>query len=182
MPRRGSLDLQALYLEQRDGLLTFLARRTADPEIALDLLAETFAQAVASRKRFRPGGRDQGTKWLYGIAKHQLALYYRRGHCEQRAMARLGVRREPPSEEILAEISAQAQLDDLRGVMRDALAQLSDGTRSAVELRVVQELAYSDIARRLCISEGAARVRVSRGLAQLGELLDGNASVRAAST
>ena len=49
------LDLHALYRDQRDPLLGYLARRTADPEVALELLAETFAQAVASKRRFRGG-------------------------------------------------------------------------------------------------------------------------------
>ena len=71
------LDLTALFRDHRDDLLAYLARRTADPEVALDLLAETFAQAVASQKRFRAEGDPAA--WLYGIAKKQLALFYRRG-------------------------------------------------------------------------------------------------------
>lgn len=63
-----SIDFQRLYRSERDALLAYLARRTADPELALELLAETFAQAVASQRRFRG---DSEAAWLYGIAKHQ---------------------------------------------------------------------------------------------------------------
>jgi RNA polymerase sigma factor (sigma-70 family) len=167
------LDLRALYEDHRDGVLAYLARRTADPEVALDLLAETFAQAVASQKKFRADGDPAG--WLYGIAKRQLALYYRRGRIEQRALKRLGIEREPPSPEVLAEIAHRAGLRELRAELQAAMSALSPGTRDAVQLRVVDELSYEDLAGRLGISEGAARVRVSRGLAALaGALNTGN--------
>ena len=164
------LDLRALYEDHRDDLLAYLARRTADPEVALDLLAETFAQAIASQKKFRAGGDPVG--WLYGIAKKQLALYYRRGRIEQKALKRLDIERHPPSPEVVAEIAHRAGLEQLRGELQAAMAVLSPSTRDAVRLRVVDELSYGDLADRLGISEGAARARVSRGLSALAGALD----------
>jgi RNA polymerase sigma factor (sigma-70 family) len=164
------LDLRSLYRDHRDDLLGYLARRTADPEVALDLLAETFAQAVASQGKFRAGEDPVG--WLYGIAKNQLALFYRRGRIEQKALNRLGIEREPPSPEVLAEIAHRAGLQQLRVELQAAMASLSPRTQDAVRLRVVEELSYPDLSRRLGISEGAARVRVSRGLAALAGALD----------
>jgi len=166
------LDLQTLYRDRRDELLGYLARRTADPELALELLAETFAQAAASRRRFKGASADEATGWLYGIAKNQLAQYYRRGRCEQRALKRLGIEPEAPSPEVLAEIARRAHLDELRSELAAAMATLSPATRDAVRLRVVDELPYSDLSRHLGISESAARVRVSRGLAALAGLLE----------
>jgi RNA polymerase sigma factor (sigma-70 family) len=166
------LDLHALYLDHRAPLLGYLARRTADPELALELLAETFAQAVASKRRFRGGSEDEAVGWLYGIAKKQLAMYYRRGRCEQKALKRLGIEPEPPSPEVLAEVAQRALLHELREELAAAMATLAPGTRDAVRLRVIDELPYCDLAQRLGISETAARVRVSRGLSALAGLLD----------
>jgi RNA polymerase sigma-70 factor (ECF subfamily) len=166
------VDLHALFRDHRNALLAYLARRTADPELALELLAETFAQAVASKRGFRGRSKDDAVAWLYGIAKKQLAMYYRRGRCEQRALKRLGIEPEPPSPEVLAEVARRAQLHELRDELAAAMATLSPGTRDAVRLRVVDELPYRDLAQRLGISEAAARVRVSRGLSALAGLLD----------
>lgn len=171
MDRLGLTDLHALYVRERAPLLNYLARRTADPEIALELLAETFAHAVASRDRFRPGADDQAVRWLYGIARNKLADFYRRGRCERQALRRLGIQMDRPSEELLAEVSRSAGLDELRHKLAAALGQLSPGVRDAVQLRVVDELPYGELAERLRISEGAARVRVSRGLSALAALL-----------
>jgi RNA polymerase sigma-70 factor (ECF subfamily) len=165
------MDVDALYARHRDALLVFLVRRTADTEVALDLWAETFAQAVASRRRYRGTTEAEAAGWLYTIAKRQLALYYRRGKAEQRAMHKLGLERPPATPELLEEIESRAGLEDVRRELGEALAQLSDNVRDAVQLRIVDELPYADVARSLQISEQAARARVSRGLAALADFL-----------
>jgi DNA-directed RNA polymerase specialized sigma24 family protein len=45
-------------------------RRTGDAELAADLTAETFAAALASRRRFDPA-KGPAIGWLYGIARQQ---------------------------------------------------------------------------------------------------------------
>ncbi|MGH2915407.1 MAG: RNA polymerase sigma factor [Solirubrobacteraceae bacterium] len=78
--------LTALYDRHARELLAFLARRTSDPEAAVDILAETFAVAFEGRERFR--GRGSGRAWLYAIARHRLADYHRSASAKGRAIAR----------------------------------------------------------------------------------------------
>jgi RNA polymerase sigma-70 factor (ECF subfamily) len=165
------MDVDALYARHHDDLLLYLVRRTADPEVALDLWSETFAQAVAGRRKFRGGTEEEAAGWLYGIAKRQLARYFRRGYAEQRAMLKLGLERPPADEELLADIAHRAELDGLRVELAAALATLSESVREAVKLRVVEERPYNEIAQTLSISEQAARARVSRGLAALADVM-----------
>lgn len=165
--------METLYADHRDGLLLFLTRRTADPQIALDLWAETFAQAASSSKRFRGSTPEEAAGWLYAIARRQLAGYYRRGTAERRALARLKLERPPADPELLAEVARRAGLAELRGELAVALGGLSPAVRDAVRLRVVDELTYPAVAARLGTTEPAARARVSRGLAALADALDG---------
>jgi RNA polymerase sigma-70 factor (ECF subfamily) len=171
MPR-PSADIAALYDRHREGLLLFFVRRTTDTETALDLWAETFAQALANRHTYRGSTPEQAAAWLYSIARKQLALYYRRGRAEQRALQRLGIERPEADELVDQEIMRRAGLTQLRRELAAAVATLSDDTRLAVEMRVIAEMPYPDVARRLQISEEAARARVSRGLRALGQILD----------
>ena len=46
-------DFGLFYDRYIDMLLGYFARRAGDPEVAADLTAETFAAALASRRRFR---------------------------------------------------------------------------------------------------------------------------------
>ncbi len=164
-------DVNALYAQQGDDLLQFLVRRTGDAEIAADLWGETFAQALASRGRFR-GDQEQAIARLYTIARRQLGRYYRRGKAECRAMQRLGMERPAMSAEAEAQLVERAGLDEMRVAIAVGVATLADHTREAIMLRVVEELPYSDLASRLAISEQAARLRVSRGMRALARVLD----------
>ncbi len=164
-------DVKALYAEQGDDLLRFLVRRTGDAEIAADLWGETFAQALASRGRFR-GNHEQAIAWLYTIAHRQLSRYYRRANAELRAMQRLGMERPAISAETEAQLVKRAGLDEMRSAIAAGVAMLSEDAREAIMLRVVEELPYSDLASRLAISEQAARLRVSRGMKILARAVD----------
>jgi RNA polymerase sigma-70 factor (ECF subfamily) len=162
-----ALDISELYRSHARDLLVFFTRRVYDPEVALDLVAETFAAAFAVREQFRGPERDQAIAWIYGIAHHQLGRYFRRGAVERRALAKLGVEvpavTEPEYERII-ELTGLAQL---RGRLAAALGELPRDQRRAVELRVVGERSYADVAEELGVSEQVARARVSRGLRAL---------------
>ncbi len=157
-----------LYDRHAGELLAFFARRTFEPEVAVDLLAETFAAAFADRAQFRGETGTGATRaWLYGVARHRLLDFYRRGHVERRALARLGVDRRALSEEEYDRIEELAASQALRVAIGDALADLSQAERDVLELRVVQERPYREVARLLGISEETARARASRGLRAL---------------
>ncbi len=169
------MDLEALYATESKTLLVHLTHRTADPQIALDLWAETFAQAYASRDSFRGSTDAEAGAWLHGIARNLLAQFYRRGTIEQNALRKLALERPPATPEVLAEVEREAGLQELRRDLAGALSSLTPALREAVQLRVVDELGYPEVAARLEISEVSARARVSRGLAALADRLDGTA-------
>lgn len=160
------------YDEHAEALLAYLARRVYDADAAFDLMSETFAQAYAGRGRFRGSTEAAAAAWLYKIAKRQLARYLRKGAAERRALARLGIERPYLDDEERERIEELADLQGLRGTLRAELERLSLAERDAIELRVVRELSYREVATRLGVSEEAARARVSRGLRALAAALD----------
>jgi RNA polymerase sigma factor (sigma-70 family) len=168
---RSTEGFARFYEEHSRGLLIFFARRVLDPELALDLTAETFAQALLSRGRFRGTSTAEAAGWLYGIARHQLAQYHRRGSAERRAIQRLGLQVPELSEADHDRVEELAGMDRLRTAARNGMSELSESERAAVSLRIVDELPYAEVAGRLEISEAAARARVSRGLRALGSSL-----------
>jgi RNA polymerase sigma factor (sigma-70 family) len=165
-------EFEEFYRRESEGVLVFFARRTFDPEVALDLTAETFAHAYLGWRGLRGRAREQRQAWLYTIARRRLARYLRRGRVERRAVRRLGIRTPLAHEDDLALIEERAGLDELRAALSGELDRLSDEQRRALELRIVQERPYAEVARDLGISELAARARVSRGLRALGRALD----------
>jgi RNA polymerase sigma factor (sigma-70 family) len=154
-----------------EGLLGYLTRRTCDAEAGLDLTAESFAQAFLSRRRFRGTTDPEAAAWLYRIAKRQLARYFKKGKAEREACKRLGLERPELDRETERQIEQFAELDELRITLRAELGELPAAHRDALRLRVVEEMPYPEVARRLAISEPAARARVSRALRALAEPL-----------
>ncbi len=154
-------------------LLGYFYRRTACPHTAADLTAEAFAEAYLSRHRYR-AERGAARAWLTGIARHQLARFVRRRRVADRARRRLGVAGVAVDDGSLERIEALVDLEPARAQVRDAVAGLSSGMAEAVLLRVGEQLPYDEVARRLGCSEGAARVRVARGLAKLSAVLGGD--------
>jgi len=168
----GPADFSAFYEEHADRILIYLVKRCMDPEVAVDLMAETFAQALANRRSYRGTSHGEACAWLFGIARRQLVDYFRRGRVEQKAVRRLGLSIPAVSSDDQARIEELADLRAIRTAVRDRFQLLSGDQREAIRLRVIEEMSYAEVAGRLCISEDTARARVSRGLRRLGELLD----------
>lgn len=158
------------YDRHVEAVLAFFYRRTADSEVAADLTSETFAQAFLSRKRYRDTGAP-ARAWLFALARRQLSRMLRKGAVEDRARRRLGIERAAVDDESLQRIEDLADLQPAIEAIRQAAATLSPAIAEALVLKVVAELPYAEVAQRLGCSEGAARVRVSRGLSTIHEML-----------
>jgi RNA polymerase sigma factor (sigma-70 family) len=168
-PRR---DFSGFYAANAERVLVYLTKRCLDPELAVDLMAETFARAFSGRRRFRGSEGAEAEGWVYAIARSVLADFWRRGKAERRALARLGIEVPRLEEDEHARIAALAELDQVRSTVSEHFGRLSLEHQTAVRMRVIDEQPYSEIARRLDISEESARARVSRGLRRLAASLE----------
>jgi RNA polymerase sigma-70 factor, ECF subfamily len=132
-----------------------------------DLTAETFAQAWLSRRSFRDEADGSALPWLYGIARNVARESARRNEVETRARRKLGL-----PVDLAAEDGYDAVEERLspRSALADALEALPEHEREALELRVVGELPYPEVAERLGVRPAAARLRVSRALRRLSAL------------
>src|ERR1700704_1003546 len=70
---RSSAAFRVLYDRHSPRINAFLSRRTRDPGAAIELTAETFAQAWLSRDRYVDHHEGTIAPWLFGIARHVLA-------------------------------------------------------------------------------------------------------------
>ena len=65
--------------------------RTQVPaDVATDLTAEAFAQALLGLSRFRGSEPGSGVAWLWGIARNLVRQHHRRARLERSARERLG--------------------------------------------------------------------------------------------
>lgn len=162
-----------LYRRHADDVLRYFLRRTGDAQTAADLTSETFAAALGSRRRFRDTGAP-ARAWLFKIAERQLGRFIRTERVSDRARRRAGMPRLELSPDDIERVERLVDLTATASVLRRAVDALPRGQAEALRLRVAEGLPYREVASRLGCSEGAARVRVSRGLTALAdELVNG---------
>ena len=169
--RRDPSAFGELYNRHAASLHAFVRSKAPDA-VAVELTAETFAQAALGLARFRDEADGSAGPWLFGIARNLVRRYYERERIDDRARRRLGMPIHA-YELDLDELDERLDAERLVPPLSSALASLPEGQRNALELRVLDELPYRDVAERLGVSEGAARVRVLRALNSLTKLLKG---------
>jgi RNA polymerase sigma factor (sigma-70 family) len=153
-----------LYERRHELVLAFLLKRTRNPEVAMDLMAETFAAALVALLDRPPAIVGSAAPWLLTIARNTMIDSYRRGRVESSARERLAL--EP----------VQIDDSDVERVLRtaaetDLLIRLSEELPAdqfdALRARVLDERGYEEIARELECSSAVVRKRVSRAIATL---------------
>lgn len=152
------------YRRYEAPVLGFLMRRTRDPEVAAELGAEVFAQALAGAHRYRPVG-PSAAGWLFTIAQNVLLKSARKGRVEDASRRRVGMAlqlqlSDASRERLDAMVASESWVEEL-------LDRLPAEQRDAVRAHVIDDRSYKDIALRSGASEAVIRKRVSRALSSL---------------
>jgi RNA polymerase sigma-70 factor (ECF subfamily) len=159
-------------------LVTVLEHLTGRRDQAEDLAQEVFLRVYRARKRYVVGAKF--STWLYTIANHVAANALR--SMSRRPEVHLTAR---PNESggigALDKIALAAsggmptrQLDkaELRDVVREALAGLSERQRMAVLLNKFEGMSYADIATTMEMSPQAIKSLLSRARVNLKGILE----------
>lgn len=155
-----------VYRRHERVVVAFLARRTADAELAADLTAETFAAALLHAGRFRGDLGDSAIGWLLGIARHAWLHCLERDRTERSACQRLGMQ-VSISDASLERVEEFIDAEHPDNPLLALLAALPAEQREAVRAHVLEERPYPELASELQVSQATLRQRVSRGLAHL---------------
>lgn len=132
--------------------------------LAAGLTAETFTRAWLQRDRFRDDRDGSALPWLLGIAGRLVADAARHDRVETRARERLELSTELIADDAHDEVERRLSP---RRMLERRLGELPAHERDAIDLRIIDELAYDEVAHRLNIRPAAARLRVSRALGRL---------------
>jgi len=142
-------------------LRSFLLQRVSDPQVAEDLLQETFLRI--HKKVDDIEDEQRMTAWVFQIARNLVIDYYRSKGRDPTATMPDDVEAPTHEEDNLNEV--------VMGWLPAMIAQLPDTYREAVELYELKEMPQQQIAEQLNISLSGAKSRVQRGRAKLKSLL-----------
>ena len=153
--------LAEAYDRYASPLYTYCRSLLREPADAADAVQDTFVIAASrvaglrDRNRLRP--------WLYAVARNE---------CHRRLRARAAQVATPVDEmpdvtDTTADVSGEAERDDLRRLLRSAVRGLNEGEQDLIELQLRQGLDVAEIAAMLGVSRNHAHALLSRARDQL---------------
>ncbi|WP_112248492.1 RNA polymerase sigma factor [Kribbella monticola] len=142
---------EQFFAANREAVLGYLLRRTANRHDAADLLADTFLVAWRRLDDVPPG--DQTRPWLYGVARRALANH-RRGEGRRHALA------DRLRSELTEQLEPQPMADNSPAAI--AFRALSEQDQELLSLVAWEELDTAQIATALGITRNAVRIRLHR--------------------
>jgi RNA polymerase sigma-70 factor, ECF subfamily len=178
------LDPSRWLTEHGDILYRYALGRVRDPQVAEDMVQDTFLAAMKGKEGF--SGRSTERTWLVGILKHKIIDHYRKH------------RREVLSENLeLIEIPAGTSVDpkgnwklgqsewisnpekafqrkEFWAVLNQCVEKLNPRHKEVFVLRELQEHEAGDICKDLGISESNLWVMLHRARLQLKLCLENN--------
>lgn len=166
--QQGNLDAMRPILERYAQPLygTVILPRLGDTVSAEEVLRDTLATAVEKIKRFTWQGKSI-YPWLRQIAINKVYDVHRQSKRSRRladAMVHeVGIESDPETHAD-AQLMADQERRAHRDRIDDTLGQLQDRYRTAIELRLVQELPREECARRLGVTIGTFDVLLFRAV------------------
>lgn len=160
-----------LYDEYYPRIFGYVLRRTANLEIAQDVVSETFLKALKNLGRFKWIGAFRSNSsfgaWLYRIAANEIVNFYRR----KKPTVSLEIISDPPSDQnVLEEISlAEDELKkhaEFLAIQKEILL-LPEKYQEVLALRFFEKKQIKEITEILGKNEGTVKSLIHRGLEKI---------------
>lgn len=154
--------LSELFSRYQRDVFAYLFSLCRSADLAEELTADTFFEAVKSLHRFR-GDADEKT-WLFAVARHRWYHYLQKHRQSVVPLEESLLSTGPSPEEILCRRETAQRAQAL-------LAREPERTRTIVQLRL-DGLSFREIAQRVGVTESSARVIDFRARSKLREALE----------
>jgi RNA polymerase sigma-70 factor (ECF subfamily) len=153
-----------LYDNNFDRVYAYIARRVRDRDIAQDLTAEVFFQALANLGRFQWRGVPFAA-WLFRIAANEIIDRSKR-HARERGLTRI---EDAPDISIDIDMEAAEQSAELFKLVE----RLPADQRRVIVMRFAEQKSIREIGAELGRTEGAVKQLQFRGLQTLRARMTG---------
>ena len=148
---------ETLYRRHSARVYGYLRRKLRDRALVDEVFQGVFLKLHKTRRNYDPA--YPFVQWLFVVVRTTLVDHFRK------AGRQVPIADEPLDEDRLSQNPPPPSLDSEKEW--EALNRLPPEQRQAIEMRVIDERSYEEIARKLNRSEAGVRQLVSRGLRKL---------------
>lgn len=169
MAARGDEGAFSSFYDETNTLVYSLAiRMLGNVEDAEEVTLDVYNQAWRIAKSFTPE-RGSVTAWLMTLARTRSLDRIRSRASRQRSVEPIPEQFDPPANVHTPE--AQSVTSQQRRIVAEAMSQLPNEQRRALELAYFQGLSHSELASALGEPLGTVKTRIRLGMIKLRELL-----------
>lgn len=172
--------------EHGDCLFRYALARVRNPEVAEDLVQETFLAAVRGYEKF--GGRSSVRSWLCGILKHKIIDHYRKSsretsftdleffsdECSEKFVSIGFWNHEKGPQQWEPDAAEVMQRSEFWKTMSECLSKLPQRVADVFAMREMEDVASKEICALLSISENNLWVILHRARKASRECLEIN--------
>ena len=163
-----------LYDEYYNPIFGYVLRRTATIEVAQDVTSEVFFKALRNLRQFHWRGVPFSS-WLYRIATHEIANYFRGS---KRRQIRLGEVSNsisisnPSAETELLQAEAELRRREEYRALHESISRLPLKYQEVIILRFFENKQLKEIGGILGKKEGTIKSLLHRGLEKLRKFME----------
>jgi len=154
--------LGLLFERHHKSLFAFFYRTTSQADLSEDLVQDVFEKILKNRKQFK--GYGKFTTWMFTIARHELADYYKKIN---RRPETFNVDIENETGTIDTGFFEKEQKKEEFKILKMAFGSLDNEKRQLLALSKYEGLSYREIGKVLRVTEGNARIKVFRAMQEL---------------
>jgi RNA polymerase sigma-70 factor (ECF subfamily) len=160
-----------IFDEHRNAVHAYFLGRVSDPELARDLVQETFLRAWRRLSEIAPLPADKQRAWIFTVARNLAVDSYRAGAARRAAEAAL--RSQAATQETtVAGPHLQAESRQRLAQLDAAIGRLPEEQRVILSMVTVGGLTSRQIGEALGEPAGTVRYRLSQAGKQLAAVLD----------
>jgi RNA polymerase sigma-70 factor (ECF subfamily) len=163
---RDERAVEELYHRFSGPLYSLAYKVTGSDRFAQDVVQEVFVVVWRDASRF-DSARGHVGSWLFSLARHKAIDIVRREANARRRTADVDLEFEEAPDDVHHEAWLRMQ----RERVREAIGQLSEVQRTALELAFFGGLTHVEVAERLDIPLGTAKTRIRSALLRLRDVL-----------
>ena len=163
---RDERAVEALYARYSGPLYALAYQVTRADRFAQEVVQEVFVAVWKDAARFDPARGSVGP-WLFSLARHKAIDLVRREATIRKRTAAGDLELEVAPDDV----DQEAWLRLRRDRVRDAITQLTEAQRTALELAFFGGLTHVEVAERLDIPLGTAKTRIRSALLKLRDVL-----------
>jgi RNA polymerase sigma-70 factor (ECF subfamily) len=154
------VDIARQLIDERETFVAFVRNRVGDPELADDIVQDSFVKAMKHAGELREN--ESAVAWFYRILRRTIIDAYRRREARTRALDAFEAEQEMTAEEERT----------LCGCLRLLIPTLKPEYAEVIERVELRGEPMESVAKDLQLSASNLRVRLHRGRKQLQERLE----------